>query len=178
MLDDPRISLARKNEREARRRLEEGCASDLASMELLFAATITVARQQLHEAVVRPQADLHGATEAIALACARRLYDSADIRFRARFRNYAEAVWQSEAHLLTAPRRIALPHVELQALHLPPPRAVEKPQLDAWLRALSTALREALSASVETARRKVIRRVIASSARARARGSRAGSIAG
>lgn len=169
MVDDPRVTLARKNEREARRRLEEGCAADLASMELLFAATMTLARQQLYQGVP---------TETIALACARRLHDSADIRFRARFRNYAEGVWQSEAHLLTPPRRIALPHVELEPPNVPPLHGCEKPQLDAWLRALSEALREALGLAVETARRKVIRRVIASSARARARASRARSIAG
>jgi hypothetical protein len=170
MVDDPRLILARKNEREARRRLEEGCASDLASMELLFAATMTLARQQLHDALAESGADLRSATELIAASCARRLRDSADVRFRARFRNYAEAVWQSEAHLLVPPRRIALPHVELEPPCAPPlPAKPEKLHVDEWLSQLSAALREALHGAVEIARRKAVRRVIASSARARAR---------
>ncbi|MGH7682806.1 MAG: hypothetical protein ACREMT_00560 [Vulcanimicrobiaceae bacterium] len=172
------MTLARQNEREARHRLEEGCAADLASMELLFAATMTIARQQLHDALRAPHEDLTVATEAIVVASVRRLHDSANIRFRARFRNYAEAVWQSEAHLLAPPRRIALPHVELEAPVLQPLAARERAHVDAWLSALCRALRESLCLAVNAARGRVIRRVIASTARARARTSRTRSIAG
>lgn len=178
MADDPRVTLARKNEREARRRLEEGCAADLASMELLFAATMTLARQQLRDGLAEPDRNLQTIAELVAVSCARRLRDSADVRFRARFRNYTEAVRQSEAHLLVPPRRIALPHVEVEVAKIPPLLGADEPQSDAWLRALSATLHETLCVAVEAASRNVVRRVIASTARARARESPARSITG
>lgn len=178
MVDDPRVTLARKNEREARLRLEDACKADLASVDALFAATMTLARQQLQEALVLKHADLQNATEAVILVCVRRLRDSADIRFRARFRNYAEAVWQGEANLLSAPRRTALPHVELEAPKVPPLAVRDKAHVDAWLCSLAEALRQALVAAVDAARRKVIRRVVAGVARARARRSVKRGIAG
>lgn len=127
MLDDSQISIARAAERRARRRLENGCAEDLLALEGLL-------RSKWDKSL-------------------KAISDNANVRFRARFRIYAEAVRESESRLLATPRRIALPRLHFDETATP----------GCW-----QDVRAMLEREVEAARQKLVRRVIASIARSRA----------
>lgn len=120
MLDELQITIARSAERRARRKLEKGCADDLAAL------------------------DWSKSPKAIL--------DNANIRFRARFRTYAETVWETETRLIARPRRVAVPRLHVRT-------TVSLHRQD---------LRALLEREVEVAREKLIRRVVASVARSRA----------
>jgi hypothetical protein len=132
MLDDLQISIARAAERRARRRLEKGCAEDLLALEGLF-QHLSAGRSGWNTSV-------------------KAVSDNANVRFRARFRMYAEAVWESESKLVATPRRVALPRLHLNDTSIPA----------SW-----EELRAALEREVYAAQQKLVRRVIASIARSR-----------
>lgn len=169
LVDDHRITLARERERYARHRLQDGCEADLSAMKLLFAATIALARTELDRALDADDLAADRLKDIVA-ACVRRLCDTADVRFRARFRTYVETVVKSESAMLARPRRIALPRLDLRPIPIPNPAASHpKEFVDLFLSQLAAELSSALRDAVEAARRTVIRRVIASVARARAK---------
>jgi hypothetical protein len=178
MLDEVHISLARRHERAARLSLEAGCAEDLAWAERLFASRLTVARRELQACLAGagsfgdPSVDrvvIYRAAQEIVGACARSVADSANLRFRARFRMYADAVCESEARLIARPRKVTLPRLDLGDVPTPIPPISSSPGLiDTWVRELRSHLRTALQREVETAKSKLVRRVIAGIARSRA----------
>ena len=169
MVDDRRLTRARELERHARRCLLEGCDADLAAVQTLFAVTIGVARKDIERAVdagdLRPSA-----LQAIVDSALRSLGDNAGVRFRARFRTYVDMVVESERSLLSRPRRVTLPRLHLRRIQAPSIAPEPRPSfIDRFIHALGDELTGALEDAVRIAQRKVIRDVISSVARARAR---------
>jgi hypothetical protein len=179
MVDDSQIVVARAEERRARRVLEEGCAADLASIDRLIARPLAIARHELLECLTGTgtvgdlsvrQALVYRSAEEIVARCVESVCDNANVRFRARFRMYAEAVCESESRLIATPRRIALPWLDLGDIPTPtPPVGCSAEPIDEWISELVVHLRGALQREVEAALRKVVRRIVASVARSRAR---------
>ncbi|MGA3036202.1 MAG: hypothetical protein ABSE64_01860 [Vulcanimicrobiaceae bacterium] len=171
MLDDPHLVSAREFERSARHTLTDACSADIAILDRLCAGAFANARAALEEALrstdydrnrIREQAQL------IAAHCTRCVRDTVNIRFRSRFRSYAEAVWENEARLLARPRRIALPRLHLSAVH--PTIAAHgslEDIVETWMRDLIDELRAALHDAVAAAVETVINRLLASVSRSR-----------
>lgn len=158
----------REEERRARAELAQGCESDLSRVERFVSRPATRARTELHLAIlsignmdaqVRRRLIADAAQEA-ATGCARRAFSNADVRFRARFRIYADALAAAQDRVRRGPRRrIALPHLEPNCeSSLLPRTEASIPGLDAWTRDLRRLVEAALLASVETARRLIERR--------------------
>ncbi len=110
-------------ERQARLALASGCSDDLATGDRFSVRPAEAAREQLRaqllsvgevDAEFRKQL-IAQAAESAAAECARRVFSNADVRFRARFRFYADALFDAllQAHC-RRPRRIAVPHVLLE----------------------------------------------------------------
>jgi len=175
MIDDPYLARAREFERLTRHALSDGCSADIAILDRLCADAFANARAALQEALhsvdLGPsgkRGQLLERAQLIAADCTRRVRDTANVRFRARFRSYAEAVWENEARLTARPRRIALPRLHLRAVE---PKIVlgARPEaiVEAWMGDLTAQLRDALRDAVATAIETVTRRLIASVARSR-----------
>jgi hypothetical protein len=157
----------REAELRAKRALERACAEDVAALGNLLRRPLQRAKSELEEYalslgsmettlrrnLVREQA------ADIALRCVRAAFANADVRFRARFAMYADALLEAEARCL-APlgeraRRIAIPHLEFD----------DDSRIDAD--DLERSVREALARAIERARSRVLKRGFASLARAR-----------
>ena len=169
MVDDRRLTRARELERDARRRLLEGCDADLAAIQTLFADTLFPARKEIEDAVCAGEPGA-SARQALVDAALQRLSDNAGVRFRARFRTYVDTVVESEGALSAKPRRVALPRLRLR--RVPAPSIAPEPPhdfIERFFYALDAELTAALHEAVRIAQRKVVRDVISSVARARAR---------
>lgn len=174
MLDDPLIT-ARNLERSIRQDLTEGCISDIDSIEILLRETLAATRVALEVALqdypdvdVSQHPELAAAVRRIARDCIRRAQDTSNVRFRARFRSYAEAVWANESRLIGTPRRIAIPH--LHVMHFQPNvplRGRRDDFVEAWMADLVAQLHFFLRAAVEKGIESTVRRTITSTSRAR-----------
>ncbi|HEY1729401.1 MAG TPA: hypothetical protein VGG22_13565 [Candidatus Baltobacteraceae bacterium] len=175
MIDDPHLATAREFERSARHTLTDACGTDIAILDRLCADAFANARAAFEDALGSAGYDQNGMhkllnerARVIAEHCTRRVRDTTNVRFRARFRSYAEAVWETESRLVARPRRIALPRIHIRAVqpaigaHASPDDIVEAWMLDLTTQ-LHAAVREAVAIAVET----VIKRLIASVSRSR-----------
>lgn len=166
MIDDPHLVAAREFERSVRHALINGCSADIAILDRLCSDAFASARAALKEAFDSEQ--FRERAQVIAALCTRRVRDTANLRFRARFRSYAESVYENEARLIAQPRRVALPRLHLRAVQ---PSIVWRDSrddfLESWMRDLTTELHVALKDAVGIAIETVIKRVIASVARSR-----------
>jgi len=169
LVDDPRSILARVQERHARRILEAGCEDDLAQMETYLTAAMRPARRDFLAVLSGRTEDRVSAAKCVVEAYARRIADTANVRFRARFRMYLESVVESEGALLARPRRVALPHLRLNAVTPLPLEQTDAEYADVYVCGVAVELRRALRKAVDEARATLVRRVLSSVARARAR---------
>ncbi len=176
-MTDIRFMLARDEERAARQRLAKGCAQDIASLDELLSGPLAAARRELSDLLAglgafertTTQALVYRATDEIAARCIECVADNVNMRFRARFRMYVDAVAQSESRLLGKPRRPAVPRIDLRAVSTPLPSAMWSQQIvDDWIERLRCGIHEVVQHEVEIAQRIIARRVIASVARSRA----------
>jgi hypothetical protein len=171
MLNDPHLASAREFERSARRTLTDACSADIEILERLCADAFANARQAFEAALRSTDYDQNGIREQarlIAAHCTRCVRDTVNVRFRARFRSYTEAVWENESRLVARPRRIALPRLHLSAVH--PAIAAHgslEDIVETWVRDLIDELRAALHDAVARAVDTVINRLIASVSRSR-----------
>ncbi len=167
MIDDPHLISAREFEGSARHALTDGCNADIATLDRLCADAFAKARAAFEDLLRSVGCD-HERAQLIASHCTRRVRDTANVRFRARFRSYAESVWVSEVRLIARPRRIALPRLHLRAVQLAiVPQASPDDMLESWMLDLTMQLREALRDAVAIAIETVIKRLIVSVARSR-----------
>src|SRR5579863_1153037 len=104
MIDDLHLSSAREFERLARHTLSDACSADIAILDRLCADAFASARTALEEALQVAGNDQTGSRQelrerarVIAVHCTRRVRDTTNVRFRARFRVYMEAVCENEA---------------------------------------------------------------------------------
>lgn len=153
-------------ERTAREALDRGCTADLEWTDCLITRHVRKARVELADRVlslgvdpVLRRAAIAIEAEDVAAHCVRDVFANADIRFRARFRTYAESL---------PGRKIRIPHLDLAAQGSIVPRAAAVAPFEEWLGELETAVRAALREAIESARHVLVRRAVASLARARA----------
>jgi hypothetical protein len=183
--------------REAQRALNRGCDSDIRSSPTLLARPLVVARTCLENELLGTStlADkalrshlLFAGCQDIVACCTRSVRDNADVRFRARFRMFAEAVHELEcefaekarvvepegASRIKMPRRIAVPRVCLDDLPMPrQPDDSSAASINAWASDLTMLLTDRLREAVEDARREAVRRSTRSVARIVVRAARA-----
>jgi hypothetical protein len=179
----------REAERDARQKLDQGCAEDLASIERLLDRPLREARTEL-EAAINGLGPLEPVLKCniidqfaddAALRCTRKAFANASVRFRARFALYAEALAEAERGFLDkaraaiggtmlprAQRRITLPHIELDDdLAIALKYNVSLENIDRWVDDLERHLRALLEREVNRARWSLISRAHASLARTR-----------
>jgi len=178
-LRDPSAVLAeaelrlREAERTAAEALDQGCSNELAAIAVLVDRPLRRARERLGRSLRIEQV-----TE-IALRCKREIFANADVRFRARYGFYTEALAEAEREFLEVARRVtgavglrerrkvALPHIgvvddrsETLALELS-----LSSDIDASVEKLRKRICNALVCEVERSRKVVIKRGRASLAR-------------
>ena len=175
MIDDPHLVTAREFERSARHTLAGACSADIAILDRLCADAFANARAAFKDALRSAAYDqspghelLRERARVIAEQCTRQVRDTVNVRFRARFRSYTEAVWENESRLVARPRRIALPRIRLRAVE-PAIRvhASSEDIIEAWMLELTSGLRTAVSDAVAIAVEAVIKRIVASVSRSR-----------
>ncbi len=167
----------REDERVARKALERGCREDMLSLQRLTARPLRKARHELLECTLSIGAldpilrrnVLTQEAEAVALRCAQNAFANADVRFRARFGIYANALADAqERHLERRLRRIALPHLMLEDERSVVPHCEISPStVDEWIEELGRKLRAALEDEARRACRAAAERGSRSLARAR-----------
>lgn len=177
---DARLLAFRAEEAAARSELEVGCRGDLQHVDSILAIPVRKARIELESyleslGTIQPRlAASLGAKEAkvIAQNCANSVFANASIRFRARFRTYAELFANAERRFvetatiassrgrrpLRAVRQIAIPRIDLCDSSVFPYIQLSPPDADPWTLELKKRLQSALELSVYTARQKLLAR--------------------
>ena len=165
----------------ARAELDAGCRADLEKIAHVTEAPLRRARSEL-ESYLSSLGSLESTlasslrrehAEAVALRCASDAFANAGVRFRARFRNYAEslAVAQrsfievitssdpAQRRRLKAPRQIAVPRVELDNERSIVPQSMPSlSDLDSWIDEVAQHVHCALASTVDAARQKILER--------------------
>ncbi|MGH7738327.1 MAG: hypothetical protein ACREMP_10755 [Candidatus Tyrphobacter sp.] len=159
----------REEERRAREELARGCERDLLTIERFVRRPGSMACAELRDAMLSLGAEMDAdlrkqliaqAVDEIASRCARRAFSSADVRLRARFRNYADALVEAEKRASPGRhRRIVVPHLDAHCDRSVLPRTEPSTTtLDEWTADLRQLVVDALRDSIEAARRLVERR--------------------
>jgi hypothetical protein len=171
----------RAEEAAARSQLEAGCRSDLAHSSSLIALPLRKARLELDSyleslGTIQPRLAVSlGAQHAdvIARDCAGSVFANASVRFRARFRTYAEILVDAERRFLEtampgndergrparAARRIPVPRIDLYDEHsILPQSRLSLPETGPWMLELEDRLQRTLESNVNAARRKLVDR--------------------
>ena len=154
MLDE--LHAVRRREADARALLESGCREDVAALRGLLESHLRKARRAI-EACPRPAKER---ADAIAAICVKRAFANANVRFRARFAIYAEALAAAERHVRSrGVRRIALPRILCEnERSIVPEMAPEAHAADRWMAELESRLSGSLQGAIERACRAVIQR--------------------
>jgi hypothetical protein len=155
----------RAREAAARSELEAGCRSDLAHSSSFLALPLRKAR--LAASLGTQHADV------IARDCASSVFANASVRFRARFRTYAETLVEAERRFVEtaipdagergrptkAARQIPVPRIDVydERAILPQSR-LWLPETGPWMRELENCLQRTLESNVNSARRKLLDR--------------------
>jgi hypothetical protein len=169
----------RAQEAAARSELEAGCRSDLAHSGTFVALPLRKARLELDSyleslGTIQPRlAASLGAQQAdvIARDCASSVFANASVRFRARFRTYAELLVDAERRFVEtamfgerscpprAVRQIPVPRIDLyDERSILPQSRLWLPETGPWMLELETRLQRALESNVNSARRKLLDR--------------------
>lgn len=178
----------REAEKTAREVLNNGCSADLESIECFLDRPLSQAKAEFEAHIfgLGPvDVTLHRniliqEVQEVAWRCARNVFANADVRFRARFRIYADVLAEAEQRFLDAARaaekslrirdrrRITVPHLEPDdESFIILQRDVFQSTLDSWIAELEKSLRIALVREVTCARHVVLKRGSASLARTR-----------
>jgi hypothetical protein len=175
-----------KAEEAARTALEAGCRADLERVECFIEPPLRRARLEFSayltslgalDPILSANLKREHA-EDVASRCAFHVFANASVRFRARFRTYAEALVAAQKNLVEtatlslecsrprAPRRIALPRIELDdGRSVTPECEPALSRIDEWTAELHRRLRTALQSVVVTACAKTLDRGAAAVAR-------------
>jgi hypothetical protein len=173
-------------EKAARTALEAGCCADLEQVERFIEPPLGRARLELAayltslgalDPILSASLKRRHA-EDVSSHCACDAFANASVRFRARFRTYAEALVAAQKNLVEtaalsmecspprAPRRIALPRIELDnERSVTPEYQPSLSQIDEWTAELNRRLQAALQSVVLAARAKTLDRGAAAVAR-------------
>jgi hypothetical protein len=165
----------------ARAELDAGCRVDLQNLARLTEAALRKAREEL-EGYLSSLGPLESTlasnlkreySELVAQRCAGAAFANAAVRFRARFRNYAEALVIAERAFVEAvtssdpeirrrpkaPRRVAVPRIELDNERSIVPEGVPSlSDLDVWIEELAQRLHHALESTISSASRRTLDR--------------------
>lgn len=176
-MDRPAATKLRERERAALERLRQGCWEDIASSAWLLARPLRAACEELRDEIAgtgRLDADVSRSlraqrAEEIAVACVRKVFANADVRFRARFAIYAHSLQDAQSETLPAGRRlITIPHLALEDADAVVPHFA--PTLDdiaEWRNELERSIAAALGAALEAALHTIAERGLASLSRSR-----------
>jgi hypothetical protein len=171
----------RAEEATARSELEAGCRSDLAHSRSFIALPLRKARLELDSyleslGTIQPRLAVSlGAQHAdiIARDCASSVFANASVRFRARFRTYAEILVDAERRFVEtampggdergratrATRQILVPRIDLyDERSILPQSSLSPPETGPWMLELENRLQGTLESNVDAARRKLLDR--------------------
>ncbi len=172
----------------ARAELDAGCRADLQKIACLTGAPLRRARAELEGYLLSPGSLVpklasnpeREFAELLALRCASDVFANAGLRFRARFRNYAQALLVAEQSFIEAmtpidpdrrrrtkaPRQIAVPRIEFdEDASMVPQSMPSLSDVDEWIDELAQHLHGALESTVSVALRKILDRGMRSVAR-------------
>lgn len=178
---DERLLTFRAEEAAARSELETGCRSDLQHSSSFIALPLRKAHLELDSylgslGTIQPRlAASLGAQQAdvIARDCASSVFANASVRFRARFRTYAEILVDAERRFVEtamsgsdergrparAVRQIAVPRIDLyDERSILPQSRLSLPETGPWMLELENRLQRTLESNVDSARRKLLDR--------------------
>jgi hypothetical protein len=178
---DARLLVFRAEEAAARSALEAGCRSDLAQSGSFIALPLRKARLELEGyleslGTIQPRLAVSLGTqraEAVARDCANSVFANASVRFRARFRTYAEVLVDAERRFVEAAmpggveqgrptrtaRQIPVPRIDVyEERSILPQSRLSLPESGPWVLELENCLQRTLESNVNAARRRLLDR--------------------